>query len=487
MGLRVHNNATSLLLINNLSKQTKIASQASERIASGFRINSSADDPAGLVFANNLRSQYLSLEQAVTNAQFASGHLDTATSALDEARTLLDGVRTNLLAVLNDPSQAAVLQDSVDAAIDSIGNIASTTRFNNKYLLNGSTGYSVTGRNAGADIQIRRAVFQLSSNQVQFAPRVTSAVVISRASQANRFITAGATVNAASTITVRITGSLGSKDITVVSNTTTAAYRAAVNSFRDFTGVYASGNRLFSDDFGSTAAVSVAVVTGQSYGVASSVGTDFGRDITGTINGLLAQGRGTSLTLNTAGLALTYTFSSRTAPAAFDQFSIFPGGLKFQIGDQPTGNDLVQFGVESIDPGLLGGVAITVTGGQSGTKTVGGFLSSVKGGGTNDLDSNPGNALRIVDAAAKELDTLNGFLGSLSAQTIDPLVNTLNRTIISLKDTEETIRGADVPAETIKLSGAQILAQASVAVLGQTNFLNNSLVATLLGFSSAGI
>lgn len=82
--LSIHTNYTSLITQNNLNKTSGAMDNAMQRISTGFRINSAADDAAGLQIATRLQSQVNGLGVAQRNAQDATSMMQTAEGAFDE-------------------------------------------------------------------------------------------------------------------------------------------------------------------------------------------------------------------------------------------------------------------------------------------------------------------------------------------------------------------------------------------------------------------
>jgi len=129
-----------------------------QRLSSGFRINSAADDAAGLQISNRLTSQIQGLDQAIRNAndgislaQVAEGAMDEITSALQRIRVLSVQSQNGI----NSSSDRLALQKEVSALKAEISRIATTTQFGGVKLLDGK--YSSTflvGANAGQTISV---------------------------------------------------------------------------------------------------------------------------------------------------------------------------------------------------------------------------------------------------------------------------------------------------------------------------------------------
>ena len=115
--------------------------KSTEKLSSGFKINRAADDAAGLSISEKMRKQINGLDQASTNAQDGVSAVQTAEGALGEVHDMLQ--RMNQLAVkaangTNSSSDRAAIQAEVDQLVTEIDRVATTTKFNETYLLKGT-------------------------------------------------------------------------------------------------------------------------------------------------------------------------------------------------------------------------------------------------------------------------------------------------------------------------------------------------------------
>ena len=94
MSISVQTNVTSLIAQNNLRINTDFQSQTIQRLTSGYRINSSGDDAAGLAVANKYRSDTAELTQGVRNANDAIGNFQTIDSGLNNISQIVDRLKT---------------------------------------------------------------------------------------------------------------------------------------------------------------------------------------------------------------------------------------------------------------------------------------------------------------------------------------------------------------------------------------------------------
>lgn len=157
--LGINSNINSLVAQQNLNGSQSALSQAITRLSSGKRINSAADDAAGLAISTRMQTQINGLNQGVSNANDGVSMVQTASSALSSLTSSLQRIRQ--LAVqastgsLSSSDQAA-LQKEVSAQISEVNRIASQTTYNGTNILDGSAG-SLTfqvGANVGQTISL---------------------------------------------------------------------------------------------------------------------------------------------------------------------------------------------------------------------------------------------------------------------------------------------------------------------------------------------
>lgn len=158
MALFVNTNVSSLNAQRQLINSGKTLDTSFQRLSSGFRINSAADDAAGLQISNRLTNQVQGLDQAIRNANDGISLAQVAEGAMDEITTALQRIR--VLSVqsqngINSSSDRLALQKEVSALKTEISRIATTTQFGGVKLLDGK--YSSTflvGANAGQTISV---------------------------------------------------------------------------------------------------------------------------------------------------------------------------------------------------------------------------------------------------------------------------------------------------------------------------------------------
>ncbi|MGG2042636.1 flagellin [Burkholderia gladioli] len=157
--LGINTNINSLVAQQNLNGSQSALSQAITRLSSGNRINSAADDAAGLAIATRMQTQINGLNQGVQNTndavsliQTASSQLSSLTSSLQRISTLANEAATGTLSA----SDQAAAEQEVAAQIQEVNRIASQTNFNGKNLLDGTAGIVTfqVGANVGQTVSL---------------------------------------------------------------------------------------------------------------------------------------------------------------------------------------------------------------------------------------------------------------------------------------------------------------------------------------------
>lgn len=459
---RINTNVASLTAQRGLARSQKSLDATLQRLSTGLRINRGADDPAGLIASEGLRSEIAGITQSLDNSQRASNVIATAEGALNEVAALLLTVKDLVVEAANtgafSQEEIKANQLQVDSAIESITRISNTTTFAGLKLLNGSLEYLTSGVQTAniRSLEISQASFGTASNIPVEVELLTSA-------RTAELTFTGSSIT--QSVTIEITGPKGVDILTFTSGTTASQVALAVNRLADSTGILAdftnlaSGVTFRSQEFGSKNFVSVVARSG-TFNVEDSAGATvqraIGVDATATINGAFVRGDGLNLSLNTASLDLNLTLDTAFGLGT-TRFAITGGGALFQLGPQVNSQQQVNIGIQSIAATRLG-------------DTLTGFLSDVRSGGSASLLSgNTASASEIVEKAIRQVSALRGRLGAFERNTIDTNINSLSVALENVTASESVIRDADFARETAALTRSQILTQAGTSVLATAN------------------
>ena len=167
--LTINSNISSLVAQENLNGSGSALSQAITRLSSGKRINSAADDAAGLAISTTLQTQINGLNQGVSNANDGTSVVQTASSGLGQITQSLQTIRQLAVEASNGTLSGAdmqALQTDVASQISEVNRIASQTTYNGINLLNGTAGtinFQV-GANVGQTLSVNLTANMSAAN-----------------------------------------------------------------------------------------------------------------------------------------------------------------------------------------------------------------------------------------------------------------------------------------------------------------------------------
>ncbi len=465
---RINTNVSSLIAQRVFRKNSEQLNQSLQRLSTGLKINTGADNPAGLIASENLRAEKVGIATAIDNAQRASNIIGTAEGGLNEVSSLLTqlqglvGSTANSGGLSTEEVQANQLQ--VDSILGTINRIAAATSFQGKKLLNGSLDYTTSSVTS-------TAIDNLHVNAARLADGATASVVVQvvTSAQTAKVGYSGGTITGA-TATIEVAGNAGAEQLSFASGTTVSNVVAAVLAVKQATGVSAtvSGTdiRFESTEFGLDQFVSVKAIAG-TFNLATNKAS--GANAAVTVNGAQAEAEGKHISFRNSNLDVDFDLDASFNKPGTTTFGITGGGATFALGSKVTETDKASIGVFSVSTGSLGDLTS-------------GFLSSLGSGGANALTStNLVTAQKVLDKAIKQVSQLRGRLGAFQKFQIGSTINSLGVAYENASAAESAIRDTDFSEETSNLTRAQILSQAATTVLAQANSAPQSALTLLRG------
>ncbi|MBA2082696.1 flagellin [Aeromonas veronii] len=148
MSLSIHTNFANMVTQNQLTSTNKMASNAMQRLGTGLRINSAADDAAGLQIATRLQSQSNSQKVGMRNAQDAISMMQTAEGAMDEMTNIVQRMKDLATQAANGTSSdkdIAAMNAEFGELTKELKNIATNTTFGGENLLDTKNGKFAKG------------------------------------------------------------------------------------------------------------------------------------------------------------------------------------------------------------------------------------------------------------------------------------------------------------------------------------------------------
>ena len=479
MSLTLNTNIDSLNAQRNLTTSQSTLAQSLQRLSSGLRINSAADDAAGLAISNQFTTQINGTNQAVRNANDAISETQTAGGALSTLTDSLQSIRTLAVEAANGSNSAqdrAALDAQVQQQIAEITRIASQTSFNGLAVLNGSSGVTTyqVGANVGNTISINLAQGVRADQIGQVATNTGTAVVTANA------------LTAVSTVQLTAGGQTVTVGATVAGPGGAAAGQGAGSAYSKVQAINQAGLQ------GLTASASTTATDGSAF-VAIGTGGTTASTYSLTINGVsifsnssIAVGSTLSGTQVAQQINLYSTQTNVTASvngagklvlnAADGRDVTVAQTVVLGTGAAGTGLGTLAGSTTSGQITLTDSNPITITGTGTAVADLGftGFGGSIGLGATtlatqNVLTVSAANStIAAVDSALATVSSFQSQLGAIQNRFASTVSN-LQSTSQNLTASRSTIQDADFAAETANLTKSQVLQQAGISVLAQAN------------------
>lgn len=539
MSLGVLNNLSAVYAENNLNNTNNSLSKTLQQLSSGSKINSGADDAAGLSLVDGLQANQTALMQSETNATEGTGLLQVADGALSQVTSLLNRAVTLATEASNgtlNSSQDTAANQEYQSILSEISNIGSTTTYNNQAVFGTSsniyTGDSSTTGASIDDLNIRSlssANVGDSSGVMSYATAGSNGSVFlslgnTTATLASTTYAAGGAVATAGSITVDALSSAGgtvSQTITA-GGTTVGAMIAAINN--SGLGITAS---LATDKVagaGVTGDVGIMITGSVGVGAAPSNSSYSGSVTAGaagdTLSGSVSitEGSGASQTISMAAVnkaegASTMTAleayiasdgalgvaETGTATAAMGLASAGSATTKLQVNsnlyDVTTGaslnytaNNAYNVGVNSATTAITAvattGVSATATAGSAGssggTATIG--YSDAAGQALNTTDLNNQTdaqaALTELNTAITDVAAQDGYIGA-QINTLNSVSQVLSTQQENVQSAQNAVQATDYASASSNMSKYEILSQTGISALAQANSVQQEVTKLL--------
>ena len=213
MSLGILTNVAATYAQNNLNQTQGSLQTVLQQLSSGSRINSGADDAAGLSVADGLKANEAALTQSAQNAQNGVGLLQTADGALSQVTNLLDRATTLATEAMNGgltTAQTTAANTEFQSIVTQIGNIGTATNFNSSAVFSATaTNFVVTDGTATGTTTIAATVGALTTASVGTATGGGAGATLSGLSLVTSATAALAALNSAITDVSNQRGAIG--------------------------------------------------------------------------------------------------------------------------------------------------------------------------------------------------------------------------------------------------------------------------------------
>jgi flagellin len=471
----INTNLASLTAQRNSNRTQNELQTAIARLSSGLRINSAADDAAGLAIADRFTSQINGLNQAARNANDGISLAQTAEGALGAIGDNLQRIRelsVQAANATNSASDRASLQLEVTQLTSEIDRVATQTNFNGTNLLDGS--FTAKAFQVGANVGQTITVSSITN------ARTSALGVYQGFSLTNQSIGTASNTAAALTVTVgtgsavalgsvavdakAIAAAINAGNVAGLSATANATSVAAGTSAA--TGGAASGTAIFNIN---GVNINIAGVAGAGALAGNRASAVSAINAQSAATGVTATDTGSGVSLAAAdgrNIVTTYTASGFTGSGVAD----------FGLGAAATTGASVNVNYAA-PTGTSGAVVFAQTGGLNSSTAI-----AATGTALSALDistvAGANAALTSVDAALATIDSGRASLGAIQNR-FSSTVSNLQTTSDNLSASRSRIQDADFAAETANLSRAQVLQQAGTAMVAQANQLPQQVLQLL--------
>ncbi len=422
MAMVVKNNMSALSTLNTLNKNTNALSKSLQKVSSGMKINSAADDASGYAISERMRVQIRSLDQANSNAQNGGSMMKVAEGAVSSTVEILKTLKEKAVNAANDTNtdaDRATIQKEMDQSIDQINDNANVT-FNGQYLVDGSknkqvtqTTTAMTNQALSTDTAATTGLTDLKArNGDSLNIHSTDTVTIS-------YVKDGKTYTSSTTV-----GSTN-KLVDIITSLTSGAI--TIQSIGTHIGMDASNNTVATAS--NASAVTIASVSG---GIAGQIAgfTMYITDNKGNVN-------------KSANAALdAFDESIRAENASKDN------SIVMQIGTKAG---------QSINVGLsdMKAIALGLQGKDGSTLSIG-----------NQENANA--AINVLDSAIQKALDQQTTIGAIESR-LEYTQSNLTTASENVTAAESTIRDADMAKEMTEYTKNNVLMQAAQSMLAQAN------------------
>jgi len=446
MALVVKNNMSALNTLNIMNQNNSALSKSLQKVSSGMKINSAADNPAGYAISERMRVQIRSLDQDNQNAQNGQNMLKTAEGSVSSTVDILKTLKEKVLDAANDTNTTydrQTIQDYLDQAVDQINDNANAT-YNGQLLIDGSKNKQIT---ASSTVTYSN---ESLSTQSGFASALTGLLdrngnslnILAKDTVTISYVTNGKTMTTSF--------SVGTSSLTTVFNSVNTA-----TGYSDFANGVSFGQTYANSIIGTTAEGLLShTADGSSVlSISSSAG-----GITGNISGFTISITGTDGNVKKSANAVLDAWGEQIS--AQDKSN--DNAINMQIGTKSS--QTIRVGLSDMRARALG-------------------LQGVSSDGSvQNLDistrANANAAINVLDNAVQKALKEQTKIGAVENR-LDYTQSNLTTQSENVQASESTIRDANMAKEMTEYTKNNVLMQASQAMLAQANSSSQNVLQLL--------
>ena len=502
MSFRINTNVNALNTHANAVSNNVDLSKSLNKLSSGLRIQTAADDASGLSIADSLRSQASALGQAIANGNDAIGIIQVADKAMDEQLKILDTIKTKATQSAQDgqtTQSRQALQADIVRLMEELDNIGNTTSFNGQQLLNGTFTNKEFQIGAYSNQTVKASIGATTSDKIGLT-RFESSKLLTVMGEVNlKFLNVDGVNDVGVTSAVISTG-IGKGLGALAENINKVADRTGVRATADVTwkasaaiaggevksltinGVKIGDLNVLKNDSNGALVNAINSVKDQT-GVEASVDAESGKMVLTSRDGraILVEGDTISNGLGGTG-TLTTGFVGRLNLVRLDGRDI-----KLSATNSAGTGDFAELESKAFitQGGAQASVSLRDIRGQiegelataMGFSRMEGALTVAQSAGVMTLRGAMA-VMSIAESAQKTLDQVRSDLGSVQNQ-LQATVNNITVTQVNVKSAESQIRDVDFASESANFSKHNILAQSGAYAMSQANSVQQNVMKLL--------
>jgi len=501
MSISIQTNVASLEAQNFIRINNNFQNNTIEQLSSGYRINSSADDAAGLAVANQYDGNISELTQGVLNANNGISGLQIVDGGLSNISTILDRLRTLATesASATFTGDRSTLNTEYQGLLSEVNRQASNVNLNTggafntnlvTYVGGGSnqTNAQISVDLSGANDAVDSTALGIQNTSVAGGGTELTGNSVVLSDTAVSFLAGSSTQD----YTFHVGTSTGNQDVTVslAGGSSGLTGQQVIDSLNSQLSSYGINAGIASDgkvQFGGSTAFSVNVgaVTGTGNATATSTSTavntaDYNLDSASGTGGAFAAFTGASaetVVFQNAGASTSVTLNSTNAGTLSQTLSTLNTALNSSGIYAVTAANGTDISFQSANSFSVNETAITA----GGTGNLFGAVGAVAVTQPSATASSTGAALAALSALTTAVTNLGLVQGKVGAgeNKLNYAVNLAQSQITNYSAAESGIKDADVAAEAANLTKAQVLQQASLAALAQANSAPQAVLSLL--------
>jgi len=483
MALSILNNIPSLAAQNQLSLTNASLQTTLFRLSSGSRINSGADDAAGLAIVNGLQANVTALTQSAQNATDGVGKLQVADGALSQASSLLNRaitLATEAATGTVTDTQRVALNTEFSSIKDELTRIGSQTTYNGATIFNSTASQvdknTIVSNTAIADptaaLGTGKSLVLTDSDTGKSLTFTTDGTLT--ANDLVNAINTSTTINAKASIDsngiLTITDANGNGSLIVASNNIAELGTVAPETLTN-------PNQFVSSSAPGAGALTTGhtlTVTDSDSGESFSFTTDGTKTVTDLINSINASTNiNATASLNSDGdLVITDKNGNGS-------LSVIKGITELGSVARPDQTGSATTDVFQSDGTSVGGGSISVSIGQLSDSHIGFGNNSVDLSGNDLLSQDDAKAsLTKINTAIANVAADRGSLGA-AMNRLTAAGNVISSQIQNLTAAQDSMQAADIPTEVANLTKYTILEQTGISALAQANQMQQSVLKLL--------